>query len=41
LIERGSVALHGAYFAVATGELLVLDRQSGRFVPVAGGVVRA
>src|SRR3954470_240986 len=41
LIERGSVALHGAYFAVATGELLVLDPQSGRFVPAAGGVVRA
>lgn len=41
LIERGRVALHGAYFAVATGELLVLDPQSGRFVPAAGGVVRA
>ena len=41
LIERGRVALHGAYFAVATGELLVLEPQSGRFVPAAGGVVRA
>ena len=41
LIERGRVALHGAYFAVATGELLVLDPQSGRFVPAASGVVRA
>ena len=41
LIERGRVALHGAYFAVATGELLVLDPQSGRFVSAAGGVVRA
>ena len=33
LIERGSVALHGAYFGVATGELSVLDPQSGTFVP--------
>jgi carbonic anhydrase len=35
LIERGSVALHGAYFGVATGELSVLDPQSGTFVPAA------
>jgi carbonic anhydrase len=41
LIERGRVTLHGAYFAVATGELLVLDPQSGRFVAAATGVVRA
>jgi carbonic anhydrase len=41
LIERGRVTLHGAYFAVATGELLVLDPQSGRFVPTTTGVVRA
>ena len=34
LIERGHVTLHGAYFAVATGELLVLDPQSGQFGPV-------
>ena len=33
LIERGRVTLHGAYFGVATGDLSVLDRQSGRFVP--------
>jgi hypothetical protein len=33
--------LHGAYFAVATGELLVLDPQTGRFVAAATGVVRA
>jgi carbonic anhydrase len=33
LIERGHVTLHGAYFAVATGELSVLDGRSGRFVP--------
>jgi carbonic anhydrase len=31
LIERGSVALHGAYFGVATGDLSVLDKSSGEF----------
>ena len=31
LIERGSVALHGAYFGVATGDLSVLDKASGEF----------
>jgi len=36
LIERGAVATHGAYFGVATGELLVRDEASGEFVPVAG-----
>jgi carbonic anhydrase len=36
LIERGHVTLHGAYFGVATGELSVLDPQSGRFVPATG-----
>ncbi len=35
LIERGEVAIHGAYFGVATGELLVRDEASGEFVPVA------
>ena len=34
LIERGAVALHGAYFGVATGELSVLDPNSGEFWPV-------
>ena len=34
LIERGAVALHGAYFGVATGELSVLDRATGEFRPV-------
>ena len=34
LIERGDVALHGAYFGVATGELSVLDRATGEFLPV-------
>jgi carbonic anhydrase len=31
LIERGSVALHGAYFGVAQGELSVLDPATGAF----------
>jgi carbonic anhydrase len=35
LIERGDVAIHGAYFGVATGELLVRDPASGEFLPVA------
>jgi carbonic anhydrase len=34
LIERGAVALHGAYFGVAAGELSVLDPATGEFVPV-------
>jgi carbonic anhydrase len=38
LIERGHVTLHGAYFGVATGELSVLDPQSGRFVPAIGAL---
>ena len=41
LAACGRVALHGAYFAVATGELLMLDQQSGQFVPAASGAVRA
>ncbi|HEU5275816.1 MAG TPA: carbonic anhydrase [Xanthobacteraceae bacterium] len=45
LIEDGNVAIHGAYFGVATGELLVRDEASGAFVPVtaagaAGRLVR-
>jgi carbonic anhydrase len=40
LIERGRVTLHGAYFGVATGELLMLDRQSGRFVPLERSAIR-
>jgi len=35
LIERGEVAIHGAYFGVATGELLVRDPATGAFLPVA------
>ena len=36
LIERGAVALHGAYFGVAAGELSVLDRATGEFRTVTG-----
>ena len=35
LIARGEVAVHGAYFGVATGGLLVRDPTSGEFHPVA------
>jgi len=31
LIERGQVAIHGAYFGVATGQLSVRDPQTGAF----------
>jgi carbonic anhydrase len=34
LAEAGEVALHGAYFGVATGELSVLDKSSGTFRPI-------
>lgn len=34
-IEHGKVAIHGAYFGVATGELSVRDEASGAFVQVA------
>jgi carbonic anhydrase len=34
MIERGEVAIHGAYFGVATGELSVRDEAIGEFVPV-------
>jgi carbonic anhydrase len=41
LVERGKLALHGAYFGVASGRLLVRDPETGRFDPVAGPVRRA
>ena len=34
LVARGRLSLHGVYFAVATGELAVLDRASGQFRPI-------
>jgi carbonic anhydrase len=33
--ERGALTLHGAYFNVASGELEVLDRETGRFLAIA------
>src|SRR5471032_1890299 len=33
-IERGQVTLHGAYFGVASGDLSVLVRDSGKFEPI-------
>jgi carbonic anhydrase len=38
LVERGEVALHGAYFGVATGELSVHEPPSGNFVRIAADV---
>ncbi len=37
LVERGKLRLHGAYFGVASGHLLVRDPETGRFEPVVGG----
>ena len=37
LVERGKLQLHGAYFGVASGRLLVRDPASGRFETVADG----
>jgi len=33
LVERGQLQLHGAYFGVATGLLLVRDPATGEFHP--------
>jgi carbonic anhydrase len=37
LIEKGKVATHGAYFGVASGDLSVLDRATGKFEPIRRG----
>ena len=34
-IERGQVTLHGAYFGVASGDLSVLDKATGKFKSIA------
>ena len=34
LVERGKLQLHGAFFGVANGRLLVRDPDTGRFEPV-------
>jgi carbonic anhydrase len=33
LVERGKLQLHGAYFGIAAGRLLVRDPATGRFEP--------
>jgi carbonic anhydrase len=33
---KGRLHLHGAYFAVATGDLMLLDQETGQFVPAVG-----
>jgi carbonic anhydrase len=38
LTERGRLQLHGAYFGVATGVLLVRDPETGRFAPATDAV---
>jgi carbonic anhydrase len=37
LIEAGQIATHGAYFGVATGELLMRDDKTGEFVAAVTG----
>jgi len=37
-VESGELTLHGAYFSVATGELLVRDPQTRQFSPLVDGV---
>src|SRR5829696_346687 len=34
LVERGKLRLHGAYFGIASGVLMVRDPESGTFAPV-------
>jgi len=38
LVERGRLMLHGAYFGIAAGRLLVRDPVTERFEPVADGL---
>ena len=38
LVEGGKLALHGAYFGIASGRLLVRDPATGRFEPATGGM---
>lgn len=41
LVGQGKLALHGAYFGIATGRLLVRDPATGRFEPVIADLPRA
>jgi carbonic anhydrase len=36
-VASGQIAIHGAYFGVATGELSIRDEATGEFVPVMAG----
>jgi carbonic anhydrase len=38
LVEQGELTLHGAYFGIATGHLLVRDPATGRFEPAIEGL---
>ena len=38
LVGRGKLQLHGAYFGVASGRLLVRNPETGRFEPTSGGM---
>ena len=40
LIASGRIAIHGAYFGVATGDLLLRDEFTGAFVPVTANAPR-
>jgi carbonic anhydrase len=33
-VEKGELSLHGAYFGVASGRMLVRDPETGEFKPV-------
>ena len=36
LVERGKLSLHGAYFGIASGQLLLRDPATGAFAPLEG-----
>lgn len=40
-VERGDLALHGAHFGIATGELRILDPETGRFITVGSATTAA
>ena len=40
-VDAGDLELHGAFFGVAEGRLLVRDPKSGRFEPAEGAPVEA
>jgi carbonic anhydrase len=40
LVERGKLELHGAFFGVASGRLLVRDPSTGTFEPIDGSPTR-